>query len=381
VRLHRPAAIVSPESIASILVGVLAVVVMAAQVVASPATTPTGSPSPEPTSSALPAAGFPPLIGSSLATVLVVNERLADRARALGQAIAAKKPVGDDIATILRGINTEMAVGNEAANLLKTFPPTLSLGEALAALYAKVAAQNAETLGTSINNVAAYVDGGRKVIRLLAGLEAVNERVRQTLAGPPSQPPPSVRPASPSPASPPSLPATAPPSAPPTVAPSASPSAGSGVPLGPSLIVNGDFEQGLTGWRLLVTQPASAKLTIEPKAGLGTTAAARIDIAVGSDARAGVSLAGDGIHLRQGAAYTVTAAVRAAQPREVRIRLAGAGDLTYSTRIFTVGTTWTVVSFELTQLVDDPAAVLTLDLGRSAATVWFDNVSLRESPG
>lgn len=380
-RLRRPAAIVSPESIASVLVGVLAVVVMAAQVLASPATTPTGSASPEPTSSAMPAAAMPPLIGSSLATILIVNERLAARAQVLGQAIAAKKPIADDIATILRLINTEMAVGNEAADRLLTYPPTLSLGEALAAFYAKVAAQNAVTLGTSLNNVAAYVDGGRKVIRILAGLEALNERVRTALEGPPSEPSPSVRPASPPPSSPPSSRPTAPPSAPPTVAPSASLPTGSVAPSGPSLVVNGDFEQGLTGWRLLVTQPASAGLTIEPKAGMGTTAAARIDIAVGSDARTGVSLAGDAIHLRQGASYTVAVAVRAAEPREVRIRLAGAGDLTYAARVFTVGTTWTVVSFDLAQIVDDPAAELTVDLGRSAATVWIDNVSLRESPG
>ena len=110
---RRPAAIVSPESIASILVGILAVVVVAAQVVASPPTTASSSPSPEPTASAAPAAGMPPLIGSSLATILIVNERLAVRAQALGQAIASKKPVADDIATILRLINTEMAVGND----------------------------------------------------------------------------------------------------------------------------------------------------------------------------------------------------------------------------------------------------------------------------
>jgi hypothetical protein len=384
VGFRRPAAIVSPESIASILVGILAVVVVAAQVVASPPTTASSSPSPEPTASAAPAAGMPPLIGSSLATILIVNERLAGRAQALGQAIAGKKPVADDIATILRLINTEMAVGNEAANRLLTYAPTLSLGEALAAFYAKVGAQNADTLGKSLNNVAAYVDGARKVIRILEGLEALNVRVRAALEAPPS-PSPSVGAASPSPASPPTSRPTAPPTAPPSVPPSAAPSgsatAASQGPLGSELVVNHDFEEGVTGWRLLVTQPASANLTIEPKAGLGGTAAARIDIAVGSEARTGVSLTSAGIHLRQGASYVVSVAVRAAEPREIRVRVAGAGDLTYAARVFSVGTAWTVVSFDLTQIVEDPAAGLSLDLGRSSATVWFDNVSLRESPG
>ena len=33
------------------------------------------------------------------------------------------------------------------------------------------------------------------------------------------------------------------------------------------------------------------------------------------------------------------------------------------------------------ELVADPAVQLGLDLGRSDATVWFDNIVIRESPG
>ena len=77
----------------------------------------------------------------------------------------------------------------------------------------------------------------------------------------------------------------------------------------------------------------------------------------------------------------MSVAVRAAETREVRVRVTGAGGLTYAARIFTVGTAWTIVSFDLEQLATDPAAELALDLGRSDATVWFDDVSLREAPG
>jgi hypothetical protein len=130
-----------------------------------------------------------------------------------------------------------------------------------------------------------------------------------------------------------------------------------------------------------VTAPAAGTASVEPAVGVGNSAAARIDIATGSDARAGISFARGGIGLRQGAAYTVSVAVRATQNREVRVRVTGAGGLTYAARVFTVGTTWTVVSFDLDQIATDPAAELTLDLGRSTATVWFDDVSLRESSG
>jgi hypothetical protein len=114
---------------------------------------------------------------------------------------------------------------------------------------------------------------------------------------------------------------------------------------------------------------------------VGGTAAARIDIATASDSRTGVSFATGPIALRQGAHYTISVAVRASETREIRIRVTGTGDVTYAPRVFTVWPAWTTVSFDLSQIVDDPGGGLALDLGRSGATVWFDNVSLLESPG
>jgi hypothetical protein len=375
VNATRPSAIVSPESVATLLVGILAVVLMATQVVASPTPAPSGSPSPGPTASGSGASAFPPLIRSSIATLLIVNERLAHRADELGQVIAVEDPLAEDIAAILRGINTEITVGNEAANRLLTDPDTIRLGQDLMAFYETVASRNAETLGTSIRNTGAYVEGARAVIGLLDGLGPLNDRLRAALDG--TAPTPSIAPASPSP----SIPASPPPTASPTIAPSASPSGGSAGPGDTGLIANGGFEDGLAGWRLLVTAPATGTATVEPGVGVGGSAAARIDITTGSDARAGISFVTGGIGLRQGASYTVSVAVRAAQARELRVRVTGAGGLTYAARIFAVGTTWTVVSFDLDQLATDPAAELTLDLGRSDATVWFDDVTLRESPG
>jgi hypothetical protein len=304
---------------------------------------------------------------------------LAQRADELGQVIAADDPLAEDIAAILRGINTEITVGNEAANRLLTHRDTLALGQDLAAFYETVANRNAETLGTSIRNTAAYIDGARAVIELLGGLGPFNDRLRAALDG--SAATPSVAPASPSPSAPASPPPTAPPTAPPTIAPSPSPSGGSAGTGDTGLVVNGNFEDDLAGWRLLVTEPATATATAVPGAGVGGSSAARIDITIGSDARAGISFVKGGIALRQGASYTITLAVRAAETREIRVRVTGAGGLTYAARIFTVGTAWTVVEFDLDQLATDPAAELTLDLGRSGATVWFDDVTLRESPG
>jgi len=391
VKLGRLSAIVSPEAIASILVAVIAVAFMANQVFAGPATTPGSEASPEPSSSASESAQptFPPLIRSSLSTLLVVNQRLAEHADTLAKTIAVRAPAADDIAAILRSINTETEIGNQAANWLLTMPDTVALGQALGAFYDTVTARNADTLGTSLGNVSAYIQGAKQVIKILVGLGPLNERIQAALEGAARTPSPSIGPASPSPSAAPSEtpPPTVRPSTSPAVGLSASPSigpsapAGSGGPFDEGLVQNGGFEDSLTGWQLLVTQPASATATIDPSAGIGGTAAARIDIATASDSRTGVSFVNGPFGLGQGAHYTISVAVRAAETREIRIRVTGTGDVTYAPRVFTIGPTWTVVSFDLSQIVDDPGGGLALDLGRSAATVWFDNVSLKESPG
>ena len=384
----RLSAIVSPESIASILVGLIAVALVASQAVAGPATLNGASPEPSsPTSSVLPGPALPALIRSSLSTLLVVNDRLGVHSGTLTKAIAVRPPSADDIAATLRAINIEAEIGNRAANQLLTLPDTTALGQALGVFYDTLTARDADTLGNSIGNVSAYVQGAGRIIKFLEGVGPLNERVKAALAGPANGPSPSIGLASPSPSSAATPPPTLPPPPSPTNTASASPSVGPSGPAGSvgpydeGLVQNGGFEAGLTAWQLLVTPPASATATLEPSGGFGGTAAARVDIAAASDSRTGVSFVTAPIALRQGAHYTISVAVRAAETREIRIRVTGTGDVTYAPRVFTVGPTWTVVSFDLSQIVDDPGGGLALDLGRSGATVWFDNVSLRETPG
>jgi len=206
-RFNRLSPIASPESVASILVGLLAVVILASQVIAAPVAQPSRGPSPEPTASATttPTASVSassqlgPLIVSSLQTMLIINQRLATASDDLAKAVAVRTPVAEDIAAILRRINSDMAAGTDAANRLLAEPRTAALGNALVAFYAKVAAQNAQTLGTSIRVVSAYVDGGKKVIRILAGLGALDKRIQAALDGAPEVSPAASGAASPSP--------------------------------------------------------------------------------------------------------------------------------------------------------------------------------------
>jgi hypothetical protein len=61
----------------------------------------------------------------------------------------------------------------------------------------------------------------------------------------------------------------------------------------------------------------------------------------------------------------------------VRIRVAATNGDAYVARILPVATSWTTISFTFDVLVDDPGAVLGIDLGRSTATTWIDAVVLK----
>jgi hypothetical protein len=85
--------------------------------------------------------------------------------------------------------------------------------------------------------------------------------------------------------------------------------------------------------------------------------------------------------LGQGQTYVVDLWVKAAAAREVSVRLIAASGQVTASRVLQVGTTWTVITFDVTHLAADPNVQLSLDLGRSDATVWFDNIVIRDSPG
>ena len=88
----------------------------------------------------------------------------------------------------------------------------------------------------------------------------------------------------------------------------------------------------------------------------------------------------DDFALGQGVTYVVNLSVKAAAAREVTVRLIAAGGQITASRVLQVGTTWSDISFEVTHLAADPNVQLSLDLGRSDATVWFDNIIVHESP-
>ena len=364
----------SPESIASALIGLLAVGLIAAQALAGMGgpTTPVPSAGPSAVPSAAPT--MDPEIRRALATALLVNQSLASRGAALESAISVEPPLAPDIADHLRSVNADLTAGKQAADRLRLGHETAELGADLAAFYEALMARTTETLGNSIRNTDAYVEGARAIIDMLAPLPALNDRITDALVGR------SGATASPSGSTvttpPPTLPPTPPPATPSFPPPSSQPS---GAPV--SLVFNPGFEDGVNGWQLQLTDGAQATLTHEPLGGPDGSAAARVDITTGSPARSGIALISDVFALSRGETYVVDLWVKSTAAREVSVRLVAASGQVTASRVLQAGTTWTEISFDVTHLAADPNVQLSLDLGRSDATVWFDNIVVRTSPG
>jgi Carbohydrate binding domain len=374
----------TPERLAAIVCALLAVIVVSTQGFASGGATvaPSASASPSPSTSVPPT--MDPVIRGSITTALVINQRLADRAEALKTATSAKPASGPDIATILRAINADMTAVISVPARLQANASTALLGDDLDAFYRAIRDQATETLQASIRSVKSYVDGGKAVLVLMADLPDLDDRLADVLAGRPD--PLAVASAEPSPTASSTAPAT--PSPKPTSTPTPSPKPATETPATPTptakpanLIANGDFEAGLNGWNLTVAADADASVTADSVSGTDGSTAARVMIAVESPARSGISLVSPPVRLDRGSTYDVAVSARSDEAREVRIRLVDGSGNTTTARVFQIGPAWSVLQFEVTDLVGDPSNRLVLDLGRSDATTWFDDVAVSRAGG
>jgi hypothetical protein len=135
-----------------------------------------------------------------------------------------------------------------------------------------------------------------------------------------------------------------------------------------------------TPWRFAAAAGSIASFTRDTNAFATGTQSARIDIATGSPAYAGIVLRQPGLQVQAGRNYTLSLNVRAAGAREIRIRVASRAGATYATKILTVTPAWTQETFPVTTVATDPDAVLEIQFGRSDDTTWIDTVSFRPTP-
>jgi hypothetical protein len=73
--------------------------------------------------------------------------------------------------------------------------------------------------------------------------------------------------------------------------------------------------------------------------------------------------------------------LRSTANREVRFRVASTAADVYASQIAVVTPLWTAQSWVFTAPASDEAAVLEIDVGRSASTVWIDAVSFAAESG
>ncbi len=371
---RRPA----PEFVAGVIAVIIVGVVGASALASGPAR-PSDLASPPAARSSPSSVVAPPtpVVDPSVVALLrALNERLDEYGRALDEASSGPFRTAD-VASLIRQINSAVRLGIDQVSALRGALGEGEAGARLAALYRSMADTAEAALGASLENVAQYRLGAGLLIERIAELPALQAELDALALPPIATFAPSPTAASPTPgptASPTPPPATPPPS--PASTPTASVPPSSAAPIPGDQIVDGGFESGVAApWVLLVAPGASATLSADTNDPASGAAAARVDIAVGSPAYAGISLTQRGLRLEAGAQYTVMVAVRAAGPRDIRIRIAGADGASYLTRLAPASTTWTTQAFTFIAPVSDEAAVLHVDLGRSAANVWLDTIS------
>jgi hypothetical protein len=305
---------------------------------------------------------------AGLTAALQVDARLLADGTALSAELAAARFEAGNVAAILRSTNAEIVAAAGIADRIAQSPVTHALGLDLAAAWKDLHGFLSDALGNSIQNAAAYRSAARGAIVRLGKLAAIDSRLRSALVAD-VQPTPTPAGSGPAGSGSPGPSGAIPSPSGPTASASVSPAAG---------LVNPGFEAGVGApWELVLSAPASATLTGDSSMHHLGARAARVDITIPGEERAGISLRQGGLSIAAGSQYQATVWVLSSAAREVRLRIAsGAGD-TYATRLCTAGPTWSDCSVEATVFATDPAAYLEIDLGRFAETTWIDDASFQ----
>lgn len=364
-----PRRALGPERLAAVLSVIVAAVVIAAASWPAPPDDDGAPPDATPSASVQPSAT--PLVEPALIESFeVLHSRLVATGDALRQELLATQLETPEIATLLRNLNANYRFGIEATDRLARSPRAADLAGDLRAYYAELIVIAGRGLGATLSNTEAYRRSAAETLVALERLPEFDDRLDALLhPGGPTSPSPTVAPSpssSPGPGSPSLEPTPDGSSAPPTSAPTRPPG---------ETLDNAGFEQGVgVAWELHV-ESGSADLVddADPYDGL---VAARVEIAAGTDVRSGITLRQGGVQLAAGTRYVASVALRAAVPREVRVRIASADAKVYGTRLFSVGTEWQVYAFDFLPFESD-SAFFELGLGRSDAAVSVDAASLR----
>ncbi len=289
--------------------------------------------------------------------------RLAERARAVPFPTA-------DIATLIRELNATARSALELIPQLERQPGAIPMADRLSAFYDAIRTTATAGLQGSVTNAAAY---GRTAADLAVTLEALptlQADLQALLLLPPASVPPAD---SPSPSD----------SAGPTASdePPATPTTDPTPPVGgPDLVTGGGFDGGVgSPWTLVLDPGVNAQLAADADRFASAPIAARISISTPTTSRGAIALRQAGMPIEAGASYVMRVALAASEPREVVLRVASLDGVTYGARIVVATAAWTIYELQFSAPIGDLSAVLSIALGRSTATTWIDDVSLRQA--
>lgn len=119
---------------------------------------------------------------SGLRQSAIVNQRIVDDAVRLQLALDAAQPSTADISRSLRSLASTAAFGDRIAPGVAAWPDGDAVSAALVEFYASIGATARAGLAASIGNTAAYVDAGRRMVDVLAGLAVIDADSRALAA-------------------------------------------------------------------------------------------------------------------------------------------------------------------------------------------------------
>jgi uncharacterized protein (TIGR03437 family) len=164
-----------------------------------------------------------------------------------------------------------------------------------------------------------------------------------------------------------------------------------GTPIGPpgqigtgqaaNLVINSGFENGLSGWRLIVNNDGKAQATAAVDSAIRADGASSAEIAIQSPGTANwhIDLEQDNFALTAGTGYRVQFWARADSPRTITVFSQG-GAPNYPnyglSAPIAIGTSWSPYSASFTAAATANDGRLEFWVGDVAGTVWLDDVEL-----
>jgi len=301
--------------------------------------------------------------------LLEINRLIGQSSAPLRAALASSVLDSADVRSELSRIVLNARVGLDATTRLQSRSDTRAVGKRVAAYYQDLREIADRSFAAALANVPVHRRAAQDMVAALARRTELDEELSELLARAQESPTPS-----PEPSAAPSVAPTPAASVPPTAAPTVAPGSAAAVP--GDVIVNGGFENGSSPWELLLRDTAAqATANVDKVQHRFGSTSLRIDITTSSESRAGIGVVQSGLAIHSGR-YVVRLYARANAARQVRVAIVNSVGWTYAERLFDITTGWTVLQFEFSAMAGDDSATLEVDLGRSDASAWLDEITV-----